>query len=93
MTTGALRSSCFRIASRTANLRASSIRRPSAKIWPIRRPCLAFIACLRPDTPPEITVCLDVLEEIDGPMLQHGLQGFRGRRVHVPRADRLLPTT
>jgi putative restriction endonuclease len=32
-------------------------------------------------------VRLDVLAEIDGPMLQHGLQGFQGRRLHVPRAD------
>ncbi len=30
---------------------------------------------------------LDVLQEIDGPMLQHGLQSFQGRRIHVPRAD------
>ena len=34
---------------------------------------------------------LDVLQEIDGPMLQHGLQGFQGRRIHVPRADHLKP--
>ena len=33
----------------------------------------------------------DVLEEIDGLMLQHGLQGFQGRRIHVPRADHLKP--
>ncbi len=33
----------------------------------------------------EVTVRLDVLEEIDEPMLQHGLQGFQGRRIHVPR--------
>jgi len=33
----------------------------------------------------EVTVRLDVLKEIDGPMLQHGLQGFQGRRIHVPR--------
>jgi putative restriction endonuclease len=39
----------------------------------------------------EVTVRLDVLEEIDGPMLQHGLQGFQGRRIHVPRADHLKP--
>src|SRR6266850_5577651 len=37
------------------------------------------------------TVHLDVLEEIDGPMLLHGLQGFQGRRIQVPRADRLKP--
>jgi len=39
----------------------------------------------------EVTVRLDVLEEIDGPMLQHGLQGFQGLRIHVPRADHLKP--
>jgi hypothetical protein len=39
----------------------------------------------------EVTVRLDVLQEIDGPMLQHGLQGFQGRRIHVPRADDLKP--
>jgi len=31
----------------------------------------------------EVTVRLDVPQEIDGPMLQHGLQGFQGRRIHV----------
>jgi len=42
----------------------------------------------------EVTVRLDVLQEIDGPMLRHGLQGFQGRRIHVregPRADHLSP--
>ena len=39
----------------------------------------------------EVTVRLDVLQEIDGPMLQHGLQSFQGRRIHVPRADHLKP--
>ena len=34
---------------------------------------------------------LDVLAEIDGPMLLHGLQDFQGRRIHVPRADHLEP--
>jgi len=38
-----------------------------------------------------VTVRLDVLAEIDGPMLQHGLQGFQGRRLHVPHADHLKP--
>jgi hypothetical protein len=33
----------------------------------------------------------DVFAEIDGSMLQHGLQGFQGRRIHVPRADHLEP--
>jgi len=36
-------------------------------------------------------VRLNVLEEIDGPMLQHGLQGFQGRRIPVPRAYHLKP--
>ena len=39
----------------------------------------------------EVTVRLDVLQEIDGPMLQHGPQGFQGQRIHVPRAERLKP--
>jgi putative restriction endonuclease len=39
----------------------------------------------------EVKVRLDVLEEIDGPMLLHGLQGFQDRRIHVPRADHLRP--
>jgi putative restriction endonuclease len=33
----------------------------------------------------------DVLEEKDGPMLVHGLQGFNGQRILVPRPDRLRP--
>jgi len=39
----------------------------------------------------EVMVRTDVLEEIDGPMLLHGLQGFQGRRIHVPHADHLRP--
>lgn len=39
----------------------------------------------------EVKVRLDVLEEIDGPMLLHGLQGFQGRHIHVPRPDHLKP--
>lgn len=39
----------------------------------------------------EVAVRLDVLEEIDGPMLQHGLQDIQGRRIHVPRAEHLKP--
>jgi len=49
----------------------------------------SYIIGVTPDF--EVTVRLDVLEEIDGPMLQHGLQGFQGRRIHVPRADHLKP--
>src|SRR5262249_45318144 len=33
----------------------------------------------------------DVLNEEDGPMLQHGLQGFHGARIHVPSAEALRP--
>ncbi len=29
----------------------------------------------------------DILEEIDGPMLVHGLQEFQGRRILVPRSE------
>jgi putative restriction endonuclease len=39
----------------------------------------------------EVRVRLDVLEEIDGPALQHGFQGFQGSRIHVPRAAHLRP--
>jgi len=49
----------------------------------------SYIIGVTPDL--EVKVRLDVLEEIDGLMLQHGLQGFQGRRIHVPRADHLKP--
>ena len=52
-TTGASWSACFRMASRAAKRNASSIRRPSAKIWPIRIPCLSFMPCLPSDASPE----------------------------------------
>jgi putative restriction endonuclease len=45
---------------------------------------------VRPDLQVEIRT--DVLEEEDGPMLQHGLQGFHGRRIEVPRAEALRPS-
>jgi putative restriction endonuclease len=38
-----------------------------------------------------IVIRTDVLEEEDGPMLQHGLQGFDGSTVLVPRSVRLRP--
>ena len=50
----------------------------------------AHIIGVTPDL--EVKVRRDVLEEIDGPMLQHGLQGFQGGRIHVPRADHLKPS-
>jgi putative restriction endonuclease len=39
----------------------------------------------------EVKVRLAVLQEIDRPLLQHGLQGFQNRRIHVPRADHHKP--
>ena len=56
---------------------------------PLGEPVIRYLIGVTPDL--EVTVRLDVLEEIDGPMLQHGLQGFQGRRIHVPRADHLKP--
>jgi putative restriction endonuclease len=49
----------------------------------------SYIIGVTPDL--DVKVRLDVLEEIDGPMLQHGLQGFQDRRIHVPRAEHLRP--
>ena len=42
-----------------------------------------------PDSRVEIR--LDVLEEIDGPMLRHGLQGFHGSALLVPSREQLRP--
>jgi putative restriction endonuclease len=44
---------------------------------------------IRPDL--TIDLRMDVLEETDGPMLQHGLQGFHGGTIRVPRASELQP--
>src|SRR2546425_1212151 len=49
----------------------------------------SYIIGVTPDL--EVKVRLDILEEVDGPMLQHGLQGFQNRPIHVPRADHLKP--
>ena len=38
-----------------------------------------------------VEVRLDVLEEIDGPMLEHGLQGFHGSSLLVPARESLKP--
>ena len=38
-----------------------------------------------------VEVRLDVLEEIDGPMLEHGLQGFHGSRLWLPTRESLKP--
>ncbi len=46
---------------------------------------------IRPDY--TVDIRLDVLEEIDGPMLRHGLQEFQGQRLRiVPSAHRLRPS-
>ncbi len=33
----------------------------------------------------KVEVRLDILREVDGPMLEHGLQGFHGKLIAVPR--------
>lgn len=43
------------------------------------------IVGIRPDLVIEISV--SVLQEIDGPMLVHGLQGFHGKSISVPKAE------
>ncbi|HET9480916.1 MAG TPA: HNH endonuclease [Candidatus Polarisedimenticolia bacterium] len=48
-----------------------------------------YIMGIRPDY--SIEVREDVLQEHDGPMLVHGLQGFHDRDIVVPRPDRLRP--
>ena len=44
---------------------------------------------IRPDYVIEIRT--DILEEIDGPMLQHGIQGFQNTRIQLPRHLELRP--
>lgn len=44
---------------------------------------------VRPDLVIEIR--RDILEEIDGPMLRHGLQEMQGHRLHAPRPAALRP--
>lgn len=44
---------------------------------------------IRPDL--EIDIRVDVLTEADGPMLRHGLQGFQGSRLIVPRRPENRP--
>ena len=39
----------------------------------------------------KVDVRLDVLEEEDGPILEHGLQGFNGAVLTVPRVQALHP--
>lgn len=49
----------------------------------------AHLMTVRPDY--QIEVRHDVLEESDGPMLIHGLQGFHGKPIRVPSRQRLRP--
>jgi putative restriction endonuclease len=52
----------------------------------------AFDAHLIGVTPEyRVEVREDVLHETDGPMLLHGLQGFHGATIHLPRLDRHRP--
>lgn len=46
---------------------------------------------IRPDDY-QIEIRQDILEEKDGPMLRHGLQGMHGQRLHVPRDKRHRPS-
>lgn len=49
----------------------------------------AHIVGVRPDL--QIEVRADILAEVDGPMLRHGLQELAGGRIAVPRQSRLQP--
>lgn len=42
---------------------------------------------------PDLTIDIrrDILDEVDGPMLIHGLQGFNGRLIRTPRSAELKP--
>jgi putative restriction endonuclease len=44
---------------------------------------------IRPDLILEVRA--DILDEIDGPMLQHGLKGMHGQRIRVPQRVALQP--
>lgn len=46
---------------------------------------------IRPDDY-RIEIRQDVLDEHDGPMLQHGLQGMHGKRLYLPSAKRNQPS-
>ncbi len=49
----------------------------------------SHILGVRPDLIVEVR--LDILREVDGPMLKYGLQGFQDKRITVPNADRWKP--
>ena len=44
---------------------------------------------IRPDR--IVVIRRDVLEETDGPMLQHGLKDMHGAKIHVPRSAKTRP--
>ena len=48
-----------------------------------------YVLGIRPDLTVELS--LGLLRDHDGPMLQHGLLGFHGRRITVPHAGHLRP--
>ena len=50
-----------------------------------------YILGVRPDLVVEIRS--DILEEVDGPMLQHGLKLLHGGRIRGPRRDDFRPAT
>jgi len=39
----------------------------------------------------QVQIRQDILEEIDGPMLLHGLQGFQGAKISTPKSSQLKP--
>lgn len=47
------------------------------------------IVGIRPDS--VIEVSESVLKEVDGPMLVHGIQGFHGEKLHLPRSAEERP--
>ncbi len=49
----------------------------------------AHLIAVTPDY--RVEVRRDVLDETDGPMLIHGLQGFHGQAIRVPNAERHKP--
>jgi putative restriction endonuclease len=49
----------------------------------------AHLIAVRPDY--RVEVREDVLHETDGPMLVHGLQGFNGQLIRLPRIERQRP--
>lgn len=49
----------------------------------------SYILGVTPDF--RIHIRQDVLDEIDGPMLTHGLKGFQGELIRVPRSPQLKP--